>query len=130
MFAASDIHRGETVATYSGKLMTRKDALSTRNRSHLCTLRNGSGLVIDGKRFYKRQSFKINAGIMSMTNHSSNKLANAKRVDRHTGEWVTNGSNGLSCLGSVCLVASREIKKGEEITFDYGKGYWKNGGKW
>jgi hypothetical protein len=119
LFALKDIDGGQVIAKYAGKLFSRQEALG-RNASHLCVL-PGSGSVIDGTRLEGGSRHPQGGGCMQMANHREGTSANARRHDAKAGATV--GTNQLSALGQVHLVATKPIASGQEITFDYGSTY-------
>ena len=60
---------------------------------------------------------------MQVVNHGRGHAANAKRRDTIAG--TTAGTNGVCALGQVQLVATKAIRAGDEVRFDYGRVYWK-----
>ena len=103
LYAARDIKEGTKIIDYIGKIITNKeveesDKYDNRKPIYLFTL---------NKRFTMDGDFSYN--VAGLVNHSCD--ANARYDGKGLKVWIT---------------ADRDIKKGEEITCDYGFSFDKN----
>lgn len=104
LFAAKKIPKDEYVIQYLGELIKKKESNQRGLDQHDRSMEEGVGSVyifeIDDKRDIDG-NFEWN--IARLANHSCSPNCEAQNVD-----------------GEIWLVALRDIKKGEELTFDYG----------
>lgn len=104
VFANRDFKKGETVTIYSGRLVTDYD-----DHTYVLEIRKNPALYIDGRyplhikhlgSFINHCSKNENIRI----SYDSNPKRNPKKV--------------------VKMIAHKNIKKGEELFWDYGSNYW------
>lgn len=112
LFAATDIPEDEYVIQYLGEIIKKKESTKRANNQHSLSLAEDVGAVyifelddktdIDG-------NFDWN--IARLANHSCSPNCEAQNVE-----------------GEIWLVSLKDIKAGEEITFDYGYAleHWKD----
>jgi len=115
LFATREFARNELVTKYEGSIMTDQEArdkcaLDPANASHMRTM-DSHHLVIDGLREATAAKGK---GGGSFANES------AKPNCIYFARW-----NASIAQNEVYLKAKRKIAIGEEITTNYGRGYWK-----
>ena len=124
LYARQNIPTGTIICHYKGDLITREKAceFTSEDSSHFCVL-PGTGMVINGEHLCAGGMYPRGGGCMQVANHGRGHTANAKRRDAIAGR--TDGTNGVSALGQVQLVATKAIRAGDEVRFDYGRVYWK-----
>jgi len=111
LLTAIDIYKDEVISLFKGEILTDSIAL----------LRSGKG---KDKYFIKM----VDGRILD----SMNVKCFAKYANDATGfsisDFKNNSKIALNERNEVCLIATRNIKKGEEIFCSYGKEYWKKHG--
>ncbi|MEM9157517.1 MAG: SET domain-containing protein-lysine N-methyltransferase [Verrucomicrobiota bacterium] len=105
LFAAKRIRKDDYIIQYLGERITKNESTRRGNNQHDKSLeRSDEGAVYI---FELTEKWDIDGNfdwnIARLANHSCEPNAEAQNVD-----------------GEIWLVALREIKKGEELTFDYG----------
>jgi SET domain-containing protein len=100
LFATRPIKKRSRIAEYKGPLLTTKQALKAETRGNRYLYEINSRWTIDGS---------ARSNIARYANHSCNPNADTIAVKRR-----------------VFIIALRNIKPGEEITYDYGRDYLKN----
>ncbi len=108
LYTAIDIHKGEIIALYKGKIITNEQAntrITARLDQYFINMPDGS--IMDSGRTKCFAKFANDAEA-----YSDSKLRNNAKIT-------------LNDSDKVCLAATRNIKPGEEIFCGYGKRYWK-----
>jgi len=100
LFATRPIRKRARIAEYKGRLLKLKDAEKAEARGNRYLYEINSRWTIDGT---------PRSNLARYANHSCNPNAETTMVKRH-----------------VFIYALRNIKPGEEITYDYGVDYFKN----
>lgn len=110
LFATREFQKHEYITFYAGLRISRNEALRLRLAGLDSHVRSTSllGDCVDG---YTSNNIPDGAGAASIANHRPRQLANARLENKNGVSW---------------LRANRHIKVGEEITCDYGRGYWKH----
>ena len=98
LFATKPIRRGDYIATYRGRRITAEESARREARGAKYMFELNSRWTIDGSPRWNLARY---------INHSCE--PNAKPV---------------GCNGGIVVVALRRIEPGEEITYDYGEGYF------
>lgn len=108
LFTAIEIYKEEIISQFMGEILTNSQAKSRADKqedNYFINLLNGT--ILD----------------------SMNANCFAKYANDATGFSISvfknNAKIALDQNNSVCLVATRKIKSGEEIFCSYGKKYWK-----
>ena len=120
LFAARKFKKREVITEYSGAVISKEQVAC---KSHIISIRDGSGMVIDGCKTPDEQE-----GAAQFANdHRDKSKINAKFV--HTTHYIAeppDTRSGYKCLGRVWLKALRNINEGEEIFVSYGRHYWRD----
>ena len=95
LYTKSEIPKGACIIEYVGKMLSEKEEY-TRNSLYLFD--NGKGKVLDGKPKWNKAGY---------INHSC--IPNAEPETR---------------MGHIYIMATKKIRPGEEITYDYGDEYF------
>lgn len=104
LFAAQDIPEEEYVIQYLGELLKKKVATARANDQHSLSLQEDVGAVYIFELDEKHDiDGNFDWNIARLANHSCSPNCEAQNVE-----------------GEIWLVALRDIKEGEELTFDYG----------
>lgn len=107
LFTAITVYKGETIAIFRGVILTDKQAnelVSKGEDQYFISLLNGS--ILD-----------------SMSTECFAKYANDVEGS-YNSPFKNNSKIGLDEIGNVCIIATRNIKSGDEIFCSYGKRYW------
>lgn len=125
LFAKVDIPRGTLICTYAGRLYDSTEAVY-RDPTYMVNFELGKGFKLDGDGDDGDIGHFANA---TQTNDEgiADPPQNARFCMRTKKQWiVVNPQSGETYLrGRFDLIAKRDIKAGDEIILDYGKGYWK-----
>lgn len=108
LFTAIQIYKDELFATYQGEILKFEEASARAARKedqYFIHLLNGDILDSKYSSCFARYANDANGSA--------------------TSAFKNNTAIRLNEEGKVCLVATRNIKAGEEIFVDYGKSYWK-----
>jgi hypothetical protein len=109
LYTSIPIYKNEVISLFKGEIISNKEAL-TRATFKL------DGYFIS----------MLDGTIMdSMQTHCFAKYANDSEGFKRTG-FKNNSKISIDEDNKVCLIATRNIKKSEEIFCGYGKAYWKN----
>jgi uncharacterized protein len=111
LYTAIAIYKGEVIAVFLGEILTEKQVLNRikhGNDKYFISMLDGS--IMD-----------------SMKTKCFAKYANDAQGFDHA-KYTTNSKIEIDELGRVCLIATRNIKAGEEIFCSYGKRYWQKHG--
>ena len=112
-FASADIRRGQRVCSYEGEQLTGREVAvrygSGNGGEYLFEVAapspRSAGLYIDGARSMHFSHF---------INHAEHGNLEPRPV------LMSGGARG----GRIDLVATRRVRAGDELTFDYGEVYW------
>jgi len=105
LFTAISIYKDEVICVFKGEQLTHEESIKR--------------MLAGEDRYFINM---VEGGIMdSMHVNCFAKYAN----DVVGSQFKTNSKISLDENDQVCLVATRNIKKGEEIFCSYGKRYWK-----
>jgi SET domain-containing protein len=113
LHTAIHIYKDEIISIFKGEVLTNAQAKSRAekgNDKYFITLLDGS--ILD--------SMKIKC--FAKYANDANGFSIGKSGIKN------NGKIGLDESDNVCIIATRNIKTGEEIFCDYGKKYWKKHG--
>ena len=101
-YASRDLAKGEFVGEYSGQILCEDQIEGTSRAESAYLFDLGDGLVVDAERMG-------NATRRMMWNHNAGSPNVSSTVVNHRG------------VRKVCMHANVHVKKGTELTFDYGK---------
>jgi hypothetical protein len=125
LFAKVDIPRGTLICTYAGRLYDSTEAVY-RDPTYMVNFELGKGFKLDGDGEDGDIGHFANATQIN-DEGVADPPQNARFCMRTKKQWiVVNHQTGEAYLrGRFDLIAKRDIKAGDEIILDYGKGYWK-----
>lgn len=107
LFTSIDIYKDEVIACYQGETLTSKEAARrAKNNDDAYFINMLDGTILDSKKIF-----------------CFAKYANDSQGLKKTA-YPYNAEIGLNDEEEVCLIATKKIKKGEEIFCSYGKKYW------
>jgi len=107
LFTALDIYKNEIISVFKGKILTNAEAaMKAKNGTDRYFINMLDGTIMD-----------------SMHVKCFAKYANDAENYLKTG-FKNNATITLDDRNNVCLLATRNIKEGEEIFCSYGKKYW------
>lgn len=107
-----DINKDEVIALFKGEILTdfqAKERVIKAKDQYFINLPDGR--ILDSKRRACFAKYANDANGSSKSN------------------FKNNAKIGMDEKRNVCLIATRKIRKGEEIFCSYGKRYWKKHGK-
>lgn len=108
LFTAIDIYKDEIISIFKGEILSDEEAairVKLGNDAYFMNLLNGK--ILDCKNTDCFAKFANDASGFG------------------TSDYKNNCKITLDENGTVCLVALKKIKSGDEIFCDYGKRYWK-----
>lgn len=109
LFTSIPIFKNEVISLFKGEILSNKEAaLRARNKKDGYFINMLDGTIMD-----------------SMHVSCFAKYANDSEGFKAT-KYKNNSKIALDENNKVCLVATKNIKSGEEIFCSYGKAYWKN----
>lgn len=118
-FASQDIPKYTHLDCYEGIIINKRQ---DNNMYIYATIINNTECYIDGQDINKSNWTRF-------MNCSTKKNINGENViciRLHNDMYVKNRNNdNVSLLGKICFFANRDIKKGEELLFNYGDEYAK-----
>lgn len=111
LFASRPFQKNEYISYYDGIEITRREALELRLKGQDSHVRSTSllGLCVNG---YTGQNIPDLAGAASLANHRTRADGANTRLEN---------KNGICWLRANC-----NIQPGDELTCDYGRGYWQH----
>jgi SET domain-containing protein len=109
LFTAIPIYKDEVISIFKGEILSDKEA-------HFRAINGDDGYFINMPDGAILDSMKVKC----FAKFANDALGLVKT------KYKSNCSILLDENGSVCIVANRNIMKGEEIFCSYGKEYWKN----
>lgn len=112
VYALRSFEAGELIGRYDGEVIE-ETKFQTGGSSGAYAFGMDNGYVVDGEKAWRSNWLRY-------LNHSK------RRANCESTEWV-DGPFGLS---AIIIVASRNIRIGEELLFDYGDEYWSTTYPW
>jgi hypothetical protein len=127
LFVTKQVLKGDAITEYDGHLISDAEARIRMQRgedTHFMSMRDGSGLVISGLK-----QPVVGRGAASFINdpRGSRFKPNAVRclTDRVLRDAAPDTRTGARTTGRVWLRATRTLRPGEEVFFEYGNDYWR-----
>ncbi|HEX8516892.1 MAG TPA: SET domain-containing protein-lysine N-methyltransferase [Bacteroidia bacterium] len=112
LLTAIDIFRGEIIAVFKGEVLSDLQAkLRMRKGKDQYFISMLNGKMMDS----------MNADCFAKYANDASGLSGSS--------FKNNSSIGLDGRNNICLIATRNIKTGEEIFCSYGKKYWRKHGR-
>lgn len=111
LFTAIDINKGEIISVFKGEILTeRQIEIRVKNNKDRYFIQMLDGTIMD--------SMNVKC-FAKYANDAKGSLDSALK---------NNSRIAVSDNDEVCIIATRNIKAGEEIFCGYGKGYWNKHG--
>lgn len=109
LFTAIPIYKDEVIAIFKGEILTDAQAmLRAKNNNNQYFISMLDGRILDSK------------DVSCFAKYAND----AKGLSSHPHPFKNNAKITLDEHQNICLIATRNIKTGEEIFCSYGKRYW------
>ena len=109
LFSSIPIYENEVISLFKGEILSKAEASKrAKNKMDGYFINMLDGSIMDSK------------NVKCFAKYANDAEGNGKRIYRNNSKITLNEN------GNVCLVATKNIKAGEEIFCSYGKKYWIN----
>ena len=107
LFSSIPIYENEVISIFKGEILSKAEAAKrAKNKMDGYFINMLDGSIMDSK------------NVKCFAKYANDAEGNSKRIYRNNSKITLNENS------NVCLVATKDIKAGEEIFCSYGKKYW------
>ena len=124
LFATRDIKANENVVIYFGDILTKDEFLAKydANNKIMRYIKKGNDFWVDGVYAYRTKNRNLYGAFVNDVAQPKNRKR--KAINKYIKTMKRCNLVSVDTDDFPVYVASRDIKKGEELTVHYGLGYW------